>query len=123
MKKALPIILVVLAAVLGGFFFYTKTYLNGDDYYVKITTDGKHIEQKYKDGSTGANYVYDLTGYDEDGQSKELEFKSNLGRPLRRNAYLKVTYSKNKDSVTQWEEVSEKDIPSKAVSHLDSGKS
>lgn len=118
MKKVIPIIIVLAAVVLGGFFYYSKTYLSGDEYYVKITTDGQKIEEKYDDGTSGENYVYDLTGFDESGKSKELEFKGNMERPLRRNAYLKVSYSESKGNVTQWEEVAEKDVPADAISHL-----
>lgn len=118
MKKALIILLALAAILLGGFFYISKTYLSGDAYYVKITTDGTRIEDTYDDGSPLIDYKYELTGYDESGQTKKLVFNGNKDRPLRKNAFLKVTYSEKKHGVTQWEEVGEKDIPEKALAHL-----
>ena len=62
-------------------------------------------------------YDYDLTGYNEDGDSKDLAFTAYRDRPLRKEAYLKITWNEKK-GVTGYEEVQESDIPADALNQL-----
>ena len=50
-------------------------------------------------------------------ETKELDFNANKDRPLRREAFLKVTWNKKK-GVTSYEEVQQKDLPKKAADKL-----
>lgn len=118
MKKLLIGLVVVIVAAFGLFKFIETTEMGGDTYYVQVTTDGKQVTLKDDSGQEYLDYEYQLTGYDENGKSKELTFRANKERPLRKNAYLKVTYNTKKEGVTQWEEVAEKAVPKKALTHL-----
>ncbi|MGC3347895.1 YxeA family protein, partial [Enterococcus faecium] len=55
-------------------------------------------------------YRYILPGYTTEGKEKELDIKGQLTRPLRKGAYLKITWNKN-IGVTSYEEVEKKDVP------------
>lgn len=118
MKKFLIGAVVVVALLFGGWKVAQATLMGGDEYYVKITTDGTRIEDKYDSGEKYIDYQYEMTTYDKDGQAKELTFKANKERPLRKNAYLALTYNTNKEAVTSWKEVAEADVPQKALSQL-----
>lgn len=61
-----------------------------------------------------------LPGYTKEGKEKELDFKGQLTRPLRKGAYLKITWNKNK-GVTSYEEVEKKDVPKTALEKLIKG--
>ncbi len=117
-KKLLIGLVVIIAAAFGLFKFIENTEMGGDTYYVQITTDGKQVTLKDDSGQEYLDYEYQLTGYDDKGNSKELSFRANKERPLRKNAYLKVTYNSKKEEVTQWEEVNEKTVPQKALTQL-----
>lgn len=63
-------------------------------------------------------YNYNLPGYNKEGEKKDLEFAAFKDRPLKMNAYLKVTWNKNK-GVTSYEEVKGSEVPEKAKEKLD----
>ncbi len=56
------------------------------------------------------SYRYELPGFNKEGKEKTMDFNGFQERPLRKGAYLKVTWNKNK-GVTSYEEVQAKDIP------------
>lgn len=121
MKKVLlgfaAVIIIVLA---GGSHLLNSSYeriMDGDKYYVKITTDGQRIDGKDDAGRDYTDYAYDLKGYDKNGTEKELKFNGNKTRPLRKNAYLKITWNKEK-GVTMYEEVKKDELPDKAEEKL-----
>ena len=117
MKKFLIglISLIVLAYV--GLQIADKVVKSGDDYYVQITTDGQRLNEKDDSGNDFVDYKYELPGYDKEGKKKDLDFNANKDRPLRREAFLKVTWNKNK-GVTSYEEVQQKELPKKAAEKL-----
>lgn len=107
--------LIVIAFV--GLQIADKVVKSGDEYFVQITTDGQRVEEKDDSGNNYVDYKYSLPGYDKDGNKKELDFNANKDRPLRREAFLKVTWNKKK-GVTSYEEVQQKDLPKKAADKL-----
>lgn len=121
MKKVLLGIAAVIIIVLaGGSHLLNSSYeriMDGDKYYVKITTDGQRIDGKDDAGRDYTDYAYDLKGYDKNGTEKGLKFNGNKTRPLRKNAYLKVTWNKEK-GVTMYEEVKKDELPDKAEEKL-----
>ncbi|MGL9730837.1 YxeA family protein [Enterococcus sp. DIV0756] len=121
MKKVLIGFAAVIAIVLfGGSHFLNSTYekvMDGEKYYVKITTDGSRLDGKDDAGREYTDYSYDLKGYDKDGMEKELQFRANKTRPLRKNAYLKITWNKEK-GVTMYEEVKKNEVPDKVATKL-----
>lgn len=107
--------LIVIAFV--GLQIADKVVKGGDEYFVQVTTDGQRVEEKDDSGNNYVDYKYSLPGYDKDGNKKELDFNANKDRPLRREAFLKVTWNKKK-GVTSYEEVQQKDLPKKAADKL-----
>lgn len=73
-------------------------------YYVEIDVDGVEYEE-----SNNLRYEYNLMGFDEEGEEKELTFTA--GHQLKQDAYLKIHYKKGE--VITYEEVEVDDIPKK----------
>jgi uncharacterized protein (TIGR01655 family) len=116
MKNFLIGLVVVVLALGGGALWFYKTNYTGQDYYVKITTDGT---EKTVDGDNGGEfkqYEYNLTAVNKDGEKKEVSFDTVLDAgPIRKGAFLKVEVHKG-GSVLNWEEVQKEDVPTKALS-------
>jgi len=87
----------------------------GTNYYVQIHNDGKKLEEKTQSGSVWHGYGYKEKAYNNAGQEKTLDFTATHN--LRHEAYLKLTYNKQK-GVTNWEEVKKTAIPKKALDKL-----
>lgn len=117
MKKFLIglVSLIVLAFV--GLQIAQKVVSSGDDYYVQITNDGERIVNKDDSGNQYVDYKYSLPGYDKNGEEKQLTFSAAKDRPLRKEAFLKITWNKKK-GVTSYEEVQKKKVPEKAAEKL-----
>ncbi|CAM3316515.1 YxeA family protein [Vagococcus fessus] len=112
MKKIIVLLsLIMLGSLIGGY----RYFYGWEDYYTKITTNGRSFTSGGKDPFK--EYAYELPAYDAEGNKKEVEFNSTIGRPIKRNAYLKLTISK-RYGVTSWEELKEEKLPPKALSHL-----
>ncbi|ODJ53025.1 YxeA family protein [Brochothrix thermosphacta] len=107
-------VLILAVLLFGGYNWYMG---QTNDYYVKITNEGKKVVTK-ADNETYTSYAYELNGYDEDGTKKVVAFNGNLERPLKLNHYLKVSEFKHKSGVKTYEEVQFKDIPYKAKAPL-----
>lgn len=106
--------------VIGGLKFAEKMIMGGENYYVQITTDGEKEEAKGDRNEVTIQYQYTLPGYDKNGSEKTLIFNGQQPRPLRKGAYLKVTWNEHK-GVTSYEEVKQKDIPKLAKEKLSKG--
>ncbi|MGM0340639.1 YxeA family protein [Enterococcus sp. AZ007] len=117
MKQILNLVIPIFFLIGGSWFWYQNNY-GTTDYYTKITTDGNRTNI----GSGGGRdahfrYEYKLKAYNENGDSKNIEFHSMSDRPLKKQAYL-VTHVNNKKGVMGWEEVKSADIPSNALKPL-----
>ncbi|MDT2759239.1 YxeA family protein [Enterococcus xiangfangensis] len=117
MKKILIGLVSVVVIAFIGLQIAQKVVSSGDEYYVQVTTDGQRIDSKDDSGNSYVDYKYSLTGYDDEGKEKELKFNAAKNRPLRREAFLKVTWNKQK-GVTSYEEVPQKEVPKKALAKL-----
>ncbi|WP_179396312.1 YxeA family protein [Lacticaseibacillus absianus] len=117
MRKLLIGLVLTVAVAFGGIKLYEVTNYGGTAYYTRITTAGTKVTQRADDGSTWTDYRYSQRGYDEAGHARMLKFNGNKTRPLRRGAYLKLTYNAKK-GVTRWEAVSDVDVPAKALARL-----
>ena len=78
-----------------------------DAYYLQINDDG----EKYDDAGY-ERFAYEMTGIDEEGNEKVLEFTA--GHNLKKEAFLKVYYKDSK-GVVSYEEVQEDDLPDSAL--------
>ncbi|MDT2669669.1 YxeA family protein [Enterococcus dongliensis] len=117
MKKFLIGFISLVVIVIIGVQVAQKVVSSGDNYYVQITTDGQRVESKDDNGNSYVDYKYTLQGYDNNGKAKKLTFNATKDRPLRKEAFLKVTWN-NKKGVTSYEEVAQKDVPDKALEKL-----
>lgn len=120
MRKFLIGLIVLIVLVFGGLKLYSVMNYGGTTYYTQVTTNGEKITQKDTNGNAHVDYQYELPGFDENGQKQVLTFNANKNRPLRKNAYLKVTYN-DKKGVTSWEAVTTSDVPAPALKQLKTG--
>ena len=110
MKKIVISVLTVGVLLFAGLKISETIYLGGDSYYTQIINEGTRQIETYDDREDMVYYDYELPAFDENGNEKELSFSSFKARPLKKEAYLKLTWNKNK-GVTSFEEVSEKELP------------
>ncbi|HAP15385.1 MULTISPECIES: YxeA family protein [Lactococcus] len=115
MKKVLFGLLAFVVIIGGLGYGWYKTSYGGTERYVKITEDGRKKVIKADSGERFTDYEYEMTAYDKKGDEKEVSFTAQHN--LRKNAYLKLIDNKVK-GITSWEEVQEKDLPSKAKEKL-----
>lgn len=120
MKKMITVIIIVAVIILGlafslGYYFTNYNHIGAEDYYVAIEKNGKPTTERDSSGKTLTDYEYTLTGYDENGKAKQLEFTAQ--KNLRVGAYLHIYYKKGK-GVSSYEEVAKKELPKKAASQL-----
>ncbi|MCD2257370.1 YxeA family protein [Agrilactobacillus fermenti] len=120
MRKSTKIfigIILTLGILYGGLRIFEKVYMGGTEYYTQITTSGKQLKEKDDQGHTFYDYRYQQLGFDEEGRQQVLEFNANKSRPLKHQAYLKITFNSSK-GVTQWSEVAASEVPKKAKQAL-----
>lgn len=110
MKKLFIILIGLTALFLTACSPQPLQTIGATKYYVEIDGAGQpNDDEQY------TRYEYNLTGYNKDGESKELYFTA--GKELRENAYLMI-YAK-KDKIITYEEVAKADIPDKAKELLE----
>ncbi|KAF1298170.1 hypothetical protein BAU15_09690 [Enterococcus sp. JM4C] len=115
MKKIIGFFVVLLLLAGGSWFGYTY-YFGGETYYTQIINEGdRKIEQS--SGETFTKYTYQQEAYNKVGAEKQLSLDAFRTQPLRLKAYLKVTVNPRK-GVLDWQEISQSDIPKKALEKL-----
>ncbi|WEV60333.1 YxeA family protein [Streptococcaceae bacterium ESL0729] len=113
MKKFLASLVVIFALIfVGGRAWYQASY-GGQTYYVQIKGEGQRKTDTDSKGKVYGSYEYTLDGKDKSGNSKSLTFRNIEDRPMKQDAWLKITYNKDK-GVTSWNEVSPSQVPDKA---------
>lgn len=118
MKKVLIGLVVLVVLVFGGLKIFEITNYGGTTYYTKITNTGQRVTDRDNAGNKHISYAYDLSGFDERGGLQQLKFNANRDRPLRKNAFLKVTYN-DKKGVTSWESIPRSQVPKAALAKLE----
>ncbi|MED2777503.1 YxeA family protein [Bacillus thuringiensis] len=107
-------ILVVFMIILTGCSSIKRVGI--EEYYVQINMDGKEVLHKGSEGEKLKRFEYELKGFNEDGEEKKLKFDAE--KNLRKEAFLRVFYSKEK-GVKTWEEIKKEEIPKKAREKLE----
>lgn len=120
MKKLLIGLGAFIIIAFVGYRLADHLIMGGESYYVQITTDGEKQVDHADGGQEIISYRYELPGFNKEGKEKTMDFNGFQERPLRKDAFLKVTWNKNK-GVTSYEEVQAKDIPSAAQEKLSKG--
>ncbi|OFI49958.1 hypothetical protein BG261_09950 [Floricoccus tropicus] len=113
MKKFIITLVSIFVLVIGGGIFWYKSSYGGHTYYVQITEEGDRKTDKDSRGNVYGHYEYNLDGKDKDGKKQNMTFGNLEDRPMKRDAWIKVTYNKVK-GVTSWEEVEPSKVPDKA---------
>lgn len=110
-KGKIPTIIAVIAIIALLFIVFYLVFEQKSEYYVQV--DNSKIEQISR--TDNMKYKYTLTGYNKNGNSKELEF--NTSRELREGAYLKLDVMLLR-GVINWEEVELNELPDKVNKKL-----
>lgn len=110
-------IIILLIPLAGYQFWYVPNY-GGDDYYTYVGKSYKEIIEKDDAGNDHREYYYNQAGYDQNGNKKLLEFNSALGRPIKSDNYLKVTYNDKRQQVISWEKVGKSSVPRKSLDQI-----
>ncbi|MTD38712.1 YxeA family protein [Erwinia sp. CPCC 100877] len=116
MKKIVTFLLPFILLLAGAWFGYNY-YFGGKDYYTRITTTGEVKSGNFANGEKYTEYNYKQTAYDKNGKKTVQEMREVRDKPLRINAYLKLKVNPRK-GVLSWEEVSEQEVPKKALAKL-----
>lgn len=112
------VLVVVFFGIFGGAYYWYQSNYGGTDYYTKVINDGKKVTEKDDNGNPTVFYKYEQNGYSQDGTAKKLVFTESLGRPFKRNAYLKVVYNAKRNQVISYEKVDAGSVPDKANEKL-----
>lgn len=110
-------VIILLIPLAGYQFWYAPNYL-GDEYYTFVDNSYKEIIEKDDSGNDHREYHYNQKSYDKNGNEKLLKFDSALGRPIKANNYLKVTYNQKHAEVMSWEKVQKSQVPRKSLEQL-----
>ena len=112
MKNIIAVLFALVILLVGLFTIVPKEDMDHinplvpkEEVYVQINKDAL---------PKGARYEYTLTGYNEEGEEKEITFGS--GKILKEKAYLKVTVKGS--FVEEWEEVHAGELPGKVETKL-----
>lgn len=111
MKKILIVSMSLLLLVLVGCSPQPLQTIGSTKYFVKVDDAGEKQEIEEEDMT---RYEYNLAGYDEDGEKKDLLFTA--GKELKQGAFLQVYYKE--DEVITFEEVDEDEVPEQAIASL-----
>lgn len=111
------IIIILLIPLVGYEFWYVPNY-SGDDYYTFVGNSYKEIIEKDDSGNDYREYYYNQKSYDKNGNEKLLKFNSTLGRPIKANNYLKVTYNDKHQQVISWQKVEKTNVPRKSLEQI-----
>jgi len=110
-------IIILLIPLAGYEFWFVPNYV-GDDYYTYIGASYKEVIEQDSSGNDYREYYYNQSGYDKNGNEKLLKFDSALGRPIKENNYLKVTYNDKRQQVISWEKVQKSEVPRKSIEQI-----
>lgn len=114
---SLIVALIVLIPLMAYQFWYVPNF-TGDDYYTYVGDSYKEIIEKDNSGADYKEYYYKQKAYDKDGNEKLLKFNSSIGRPIKADNYLKVTYNRKYDKVLSWEKVQKRQVPRKTIEQI-----
>lgn len=118
-KVWLSIIAVIILLIpLGAYEFWYVPNFTGDDYYTFVGDSYKEIIEKDDTGTDYKEYLYSQKSYDKNGNEKLLKFDSALGRPIKANNYLKVTFNNKHQRVMSWEKVQKDQVSRKSLEKL-----
>lgn len=115
--KTLLKILIAIVILAGGSWGVYNYYYGGEAYYTQITTSGEKKDEKTNSGEAMTIYYYQQPAFNKNGEEKTVELNESRDQPLRMKAYLKLKVNPRK-GVISWNEVTEKEVPEKALEKL-----
>lgn len=105
--------IILLIPFLGYELWYVPNYA-GEDYYTFVGDSYQEVIEKDDSGNDYRAYYYRQKSYDKDGNEKLLKFNSAIGRPIKPDNFIKITYNKKRDLVLSWEKVQKNEVPTKS---------
>ena len=114
MTKKIWIVFITIIILLIPASLYELWYLpnySGDAYYTYIGKSYKEIIEKDSSGNDYHEFDYKQAGYDKNGNEKLLKFDSALGRPIKNDNFLEVTFNQKHQQVISWKKVPKESIP------------
>ena len=126
MKKTIITILAIAIVICATFWakgYYNDRYVVSDSYYTQIPLDEKNEDSWLVDASgvkQEKGKEYNLIGYNEDGEEKEVSFKQKgtVENYYKPGTYIKVNTSKSITLGTTV--VTESDVPKNALEKIKS---
>lgn len=115
--SGLSIIIVLLIPILIYQLWYVPNY-TGDDYYTYIGKSYKEVIEKDDSGNELPTYYYNQDSFNRNGTKKLLKFDSAIGRPIKPNNYIKISYNDHRKRVLSWEKVKKNQVPRKTLDRL-----
>lgn len=112
MRTLIGIILFLTIIIAGIFTIIPKE--DRDHINPFIPEEQVYVQINKAPVSNGPRYEYTLTGYNKDGEEREVTFSS--GKVLKEQAYLKITAKGS--FVEEWEEVQGIELPEKVKHRL-----
>ncbi|KAF0818153.1 DUF1093 domain-containing protein [Bacillus sp. ZZV12-4809] len=112
MKNFVAVLFALVILLIGLFTFVPKE--DRDHINPLVPKDEVYVQINKDTVPKGARYEYTLTGYNEEGEEKEITFGS--GEILKEKAYLKVTVKGS--FVEEWEEAQAGELPVKVETKL-----
>lgn len=116
--KTLLKILIPIVILAGGSWGVYNYYYGGEAYYTQITTSGEKKDEKTNSGEAMTIYYYQQPAFNKNGEEKTVELNESRDQPLRMKAYLKLKVNPRRKGVISWNEVTEKEVPEKALEKL-----
>ena len=110
-KEKIPMIIVgviIIVLIAGAYYFLV---VHKELYYTQI--DNTKLEELST--TDDMKYQYTLTAYNQNGQEKEVKFKTS--RELREDAYLELEVMQFR-GVVNWREVQTDELPDKVKTEM-----
>lgn len=117
-KIILSISLIILIAI-GWVGYNVYKEHTGENYYIQLVNDPISCKN-LNNGEVECQYKE--KGYNDEGNERIMEFSSFRERPLKKDAYLVVTYNNIRKGVIKYKEVKKGEIPKKALEKLEKNK-
>src|SRR5699024_5023132 len=106
--------IILLIPILGYELWYAPNYA-GDAYYTFIGDSYQEVIEKDDSGNDFHAYYYHQKSFHQDGNEKLLKFNSAIGRPIKPDTFIKITYNAKRGRVLSWEKVQKNEVPTKSL--------
>lgn len=121
MRRLITGVVLGLTLVLVGWLLLRPFLASEQTYYTQITTAGQQQRLQAATGSSNASLVYRQPSYDAAGHQRVLTLTGHEHQPLARNSFLKIDWRRGR--VRSWRRISSDQVPAKALTQIQLGRS